>query len=140
MHEVYTSSFQACIAICLVNTTENAQWVHVLRHVWPFADPNRLYPPGFSVHRTSPPRLLEWLQFPPLGDLPDTGMKFTFPTSPALQVDSLPLSHLGIQKYTMFHLINLSCQNFQELAQWQNKSFIIALLALLIIHHQLHCV
>ena len=57
------------------------------------------------------------LQFPPPGDLPDTGMKFTSPTTPALQADSLPLSHLGSQKYTMFHLINLSCQNFQELAQ-----------------------
>ena len=32
------------------------------------------------------------LPFPPSGDLPDTGIK---PTSPALQVDSLPLSHRG---------------------------------------------
>ena len=44
MQEVYTSSFQACTAIFLVNTTENAQ----------FADPDGLYPPGFSVHRTFP--------------------------------------------------------------------------------------
>ena len=32
------------------------------------------------------------LPFPSQGDLPDPGIK---PTSPALQVDSLPLSHLG---------------------------------------------
>ena len=32
------------------------------------------------------------LPFPPPGDLPDSGIE---PTSPALQVDSLPLSHLG---------------------------------------------
>ena len=32
------------------------------------------------------------LPFPPSGDLPDAGIK---PTSPALQVDSLPLSHQG---------------------------------------------
>ena len=32
------------------------------------------------------------LPFPSQGDLPDSGIK---PTSPALQVDSLPLSHLG---------------------------------------------
>ena len=32
------------------------------------------------------------LPFPPPGDLPHPGIK---PTSPALQVDSLPLSHQG---------------------------------------------
>ena len=32
------------------------------------------------------------LPFPSQGDLPDPGIK---PASPALQVDSLPLSHLG---------------------------------------------
>jgi len=40
------------------------------------------------------PRQEYWsgLPFPSLGDLPDPGIK---PTSPALQVDSLPLSHQG---------------------------------------------
>ena len=37
-------------------------------------------------------RILEWLPFPPPGDLPDPGME---PASPSLQTDSLPLSHLG---------------------------------------------
>ena len=32
------------------------------------------------------------LPFPPLGDLPDPGFE---PTSPGLQEESLPLSHLG---------------------------------------------
>ena len=32
---------------------------------------------------------------PPPGDLPDTGMEPVSPVSPLLQVDSLPLSHLG---------------------------------------------
>ena len=32
---------------------------------------------------------------PPLGDLPDPEIKPTFPAPPALQVDSLPLSHGG---------------------------------------------
>ena len=36
------------------------------------------------------------LQFPPPGDLPDPGMKPAIPLSPALQVDSLPLSHYYI--------------------------------------------
>ena len=36
------------------------------------------------------------LQFPSPGDLPDSGVE---PMSPALQVDSLPLSHLGKPSY-----------------------------------------
>ena len=35
------------------------------------------------------------LPFHPSGDFPDPGIKPTSPTAPALQVDSLPLSHLG---------------------------------------------
>ena len=35
------------------------------------------------------------LPFLPPGDLPDSGTELTSPVSPALQVDSLPLSHLG---------------------------------------------
>ena len=35
------------------------------------------------------------LSFPSSGDLPDIGMEPTFPVSPASQVESLPLSHLG---------------------------------------------
>jgi len=38
-----------------------------------------------------------WSELPchPPGDLPDPGIKPMFPVSPALQVDSLLLSHLG---------------------------------------------
>ena len=36
------------------------------------------------------------LQFPPPGDLPDQGMEPAIPLSPALQVDSLSLSHYYI--------------------------------------------
>ena len=43
--------------------------------------------PGFSVHGILQARILEWLPFPSPGDIE--------PGSPALQVDSLPLSHLG---------------------------------------------
>ena len=35
---------------------------------------------------------MEWIAIPPPKDLPDSGIE---PVSPALQVDSLPLSHLG---------------------------------------------
>ena len=46
-------------------------------------------PPGSSVHGISQTRILEWVAIPPPGDLPDPGIK---PKSPALQVNSLPLS------------------------------------------------
>ena len=49
-------------------------------------------PPGSSVHGILQARILEWVACCPPGDLPDPGVK---PTSPALQVDSLPLSHWG---------------------------------------------
>ena len=39
------------------------------------------------------------LPFPSPGDLPDTGIKYMSPVSPALQEDSLPLSHPGSPYY-----------------------------------------
>ena len=46
------------------------------------------------------PRREYWsgLPFPLLGDLPDPGIKPVSPVSPALQPDSLPLSHLELAK------------------------------------------
>ena len=44
-------------------------------------------PPGSSVHGILQARTLEWLPFPPPGDLPNPGIK---PRSPASQADSLP--------------------------------------------------
>ena len=49
-------------------------------------------PPGSSVHRIFHARLLEWVAFPTLGDLPDVGIE---PMSPALQADSLATEPLG---------------------------------------------
>jgi len=46
--------------------------------------------PGSSVHGIFQARVLEWLPFPTPGDLPDPGIESV---SPALRVDSLPLSH-----------------------------------------------
>ena len=39
------------------------------------------------------------LPFPSLGDLPDSGIEPTSPPAPALQVDSLPLSHQLVKIY-----------------------------------------
>ena len=50
-------------------------------------------PPDFSVHGVLQARILEWVA--PPGDLPDPGIEPAGPVTPALQVDSLPLSHKG---------------------------------------------
>ena len=52
-------------------------------------------PPGSSVHGISQQEHWNQLLFPPPEDLPDPGIKPTTPVSPALQADSLPLSHQG---------------------------------------------
>ena len=48
--------------------------------------------PGSSVHGILQARILEWVTFLSPGDLPDLGIE---PGSPALQADSLLLSHQG---------------------------------------------
>ena len=53
-------------------------------------------PPGSPVHGISQARIWSGLPFPSPGDLPHLGIK---PMSPALQVDYLPLSHLGSPNY-----------------------------------------
>ena len=74
--------------LCLI-TCEGAQWLHLcLTLCDPVDYPSRLLCPwGFS-------RQEYWsgLPCPPLRDLLDSGIE---PGSPALQADSLPLSHRG---------------------------------------------
>ena len=52
-------------------------------------------PPGPSVHGILQARILEWVAMPSSGDLPNPGIKPGSPLAPALQADSLPLSHQG---------------------------------------------
>ena len=64
-----------------------------LSHVWlllPFMDCSL---PDSSVHRILQARILEWVAMPYPGDLPDPGIEPESPASPALQADSLLLSH-----------------------------------------------
>ena len=60
-------------------------------------DPMDCSPPGSSMGFS---RQEYWrgLSFPPLGDLPDTGIESE---SPELQADSLPLSHWGSLQYKL---------------------------------------
>ena len=50
--------------------------------------------PGSSVHGILQARILEWVALPSR-DLLDLGIEAVSPVSPALDVDSLPLSHQG---------------------------------------------
>ena len=50
-----------------------------------FCDPvDPMDPPASSVHGIFQARILEWLPFPPPGDLLDLGIKSVSPTSPAI--------------------------------------------------------
>ena len=49
-------------------------------------------PLDVSVHGILLVRILEWVAMPSSRNLPNPGIK---PTSPALEADSLPLSHQG---------------------------------------------
>ena len=57
------------------------------------SDPVDYSPPGSSVHGILQARILSGLPCPPPGDLPNPGIKPTSSVSPALQADSLLLSH-----------------------------------------------
>ena len=58
-------------------------------------DPTDCNPPGSSVHGILQARIGSGLPSPPPGDFPNPGIEPEPPASPALQVDSLPLSHWG---------------------------------------------
>ena len=55
-------------------------------------------PPGFSVHVILQARILVWLPFPSPEDLPNPRIEPKPLKAPAMQVDSLPLSHQGSPK------------------------------------------
>ena len=74
-------------------------------HIWLFAAPWTVALPGFSVHGIIQARILEWLPFPSLGDLPDPGIKSG---SPALQADSFTLKPPG-KPGMMWHIFLDDC-------------------------------
>ena len=68
---MYTKLLQSCSTLC---------------------DPMECSPPGSSVCGILQARILEC---PPPGGLPDSGIEPMSSVAPALQADSLPLSHQG---------------------------------------------
>ena len=71
---MHAQSLQLCLTLC---------------------DPMERSLPGYSVYGILQARILEWVAMPPPGDLPNTKIKPVSPASPALQADSLLLSHKG---------------------------------------------
>ena len=67
--------------------------VQSLSQVQPFVTLWTIAPPDSSVHGISQVRILEWVAISISRDIPDPGIE---PESPALQADSLSLSHQGI--------------------------------------------
>ena len=61
-------------------------------------------PPGSFDHEIFQARILEWVPIPSPGDHPNPGIG---PTSPALQAESLLLSHQGNPFLNLCFLINL---------------------------------
>ena len=84
----YTYSFNSCI--CVRSVMSNS------------LQPYDCSPPGFSSMEFSRQEYCSTgLPFPPPGDLPNPGIELVSPMSPALQADSLPLSHWGSPIYTL---------------------------------------
>ena len=63
-------------------------------------DPMDCSPPHSSVHGVLQARIVEWVAISFSGDLSDPGIE---PGSPALQTDSLPLSHLRSSTFRLGH-------------------------------------
>ena len=65
-----------------------------LSHVW-LCNSMDCSLPGVSVHGILQARILEWVAIPSFRGSSLPGLELTSPLAPALQVDSLPLSHQG---------------------------------------------
>ena len=70
-------------------------------------DPVDCSPPGSSVRGFSRQEYWSGLPRPPPGDFPSPGIELASPLSPALQEDSLPLSHQGSPSYMHTCLLQL---------------------------------
>ena len=70
-------------------------WACMLSYVWLCVTPWIVTCQATLSMRFSRQKYWSRLPFPPPGDLPDPGVEFASSVAPALQVDSIPLSHQG---------------------------------------------
>ena len=73
-------------------------------------------PPGSSVRGIFPARMLRWVTMPSSKSFPDPGIESTSPVSPALQMDSLPLSHWG--NYILNNQFSSVAQSCPTMTPW----------------------
>ena len=76
----------------VINTVSSDYYAAAAQPCPTLCNPMDRGPPGSSVHGIFQARILEWAAFSLPGYLPNPGFE---PTSPALQENSLPLSHQG---------------------------------------------
>ena len=86
--------------------------VQSLQSCLTLCDPMDCSPPGSSVHGFSGQEYWSGLPFPPPGDRPDAGIELESPASPALQADSLLLSHQGSSTFGLL-ICKASCGSYQ---------------------------
>ena len=91
-----------------------------LSHVQFFAAPWTVCSPVSSVNGIFQQEYWRGLPFPPSGDLPDPG---TEPAPPALQVDSLQLSHLGTQPLVPGNMVLFGNKFFCRCNQVEMRSY-----------------
>ena len=79
-------------------------------------DPMDCSPLGSSVHGIFQARILEWVTYPPLGDLPNPGSNPHLLCLLHCQVDSLPLHHLGSSQILIIPTTkkNCNCERLQK--------------------------
>ena len=70
-------------------------------------DPKDCSPPGPSAHGILQARIQEWVAIASSRDLPHPGIEPKSPAAPALQADSLSLSHQGSPSYKWDHCVCL---------------------------------
>ena len=81
-----------CVCVLSCSVVSNSLWLHGLQS-------SRLPCPW-----DFPARILKWVAISSSGDLPNPGTELLSSVSPALQVDSLPLSHLGNPGHVPTHI------------------------------------
>ena len=100
-------------------------------HVWLFVTPR----PPWTVARQAPlsmgfSRQEYWsgMPCPPSGDLPNPGIKPYSPVAPAVQVDSLPLSHQGSTLESPYKWPQME-EAVHLLSQWASMRFLSVLIS-----------
>ena len=84
-----------CLLFQAINFRHNLLCVTQLLNCIQLCDPRLCSPPGSSVHRIIPARILEWVAISSSRDLPDKGIKPVSPAASALAGEFFALSHVG---------------------------------------------